>query len=159
MSTPLLFLFYLARRSIQFSELDGVHEFNGRLAGVYNRGHTGGNVGALDVDYLTGSLGFSLGLIVGAHAVLEGLSAGGHADVLDADVKALGEDLSTNALVADNTDGVLGHVEDLSSLTVVVLVGHTSLDSSISNDIDVVSLAVGDEELAKGRNTVLAETS
>ena len=78
--------------------------------------------------------------------------------MLDTHVDALGDDAVSNALVHNDTDGVSGHVEDLAGLTVVELVGHTSLDGTISDDIYVISLAVGDEVLAEGRDTVLSES-
>lgn len=78
--------------------------------------------------------------------------------MLYAHVKALRDDSDADALVADNTDGVLGHVEDLTGLTVVELVGHASLDGTVSNNVDVVTLLVGDEVLAQGRDTVFPES-
>merc|ERR1712156_1022749 len=119
----------LLDRSIELSELDGVHKFNLRLAGVNNSGLAGLGVNALDVDELAGSLGLSLGSIVG-----------------------------TDALVADDADGVLRHVEDLARLSVVELVGHTALDGTVSNDVNVVTLLVRDQVLAEGSDTVLSES-
>ena len=145
--------------SIQLSELDWVHEFNGRLAGVNDGGLARGNVLSLDVHSLAGGLGVSLGCVIGAHAGLEGLTAGGHADVLNTNVDALGNDTATDLLVANDTDGVLGHVEDLAGLSVVELVGHTSLDGTIGEDVNEVTLLVGDEVLAEGRHAVLSESS
>ena len=115
------------------------------------------NVRALDIDSLSSRLSVSLCLIVGTHASLESLSAGGHADVLDANVNALGQDSVFNAFIDDDTEGVLSDVEDSTGLTVVELGGHTSMDCTISENINVVSLAVGDEVFAEGRNTVLSE--
>ena len=144
--------------SIQLSKLDGVHEFNGRLAGINHLGYAGLDVSTLDIDPLSSSFGVSLCLIVGTHASLKSFSAGGHADVLDADVYALGHYAVAYAFVADDTEGVLGYVEDSAGLTVVELSGHTSMDSTISKDIDVVSLSVGNEVFAERRNTVLSES-
>ncbi len=143
--------------SIQLSELDGVHEFNARLADINDAGFAGLHGLSLDVNSLSGGLGISLGLIVSADASLESLTAGRHADVLNADVDALGDNADTNALVHDDTDGVLGHVEDSAGLAVVELVGHTSLDGTIGNNINVVTLLVVHEVLAQWRNTVLSE--
>ena len=144
--------------SIQLSELDGVHEFNVRLGAVNVGSNTGLGVNALDVNSLSSGLGVSFLLIVLADTVLEGLTAGGHTDVLDTDVNALGDDAVSNALVHNDTDGMGGHVEDSASLSVVELVGHTSLDGTISDDIDVVTNAVRDKVLAEGRDTVLSES-
>ena len=77
--------------------------------------------------------------------------------MLDTDVNALGQDAVANTFIADDTEGVLSHVEDPAGLAVVELGGHTSVDCTISKNIYVVSLAVGDEVFAEGRNTVLSE--
>lgn len=145
--------------SVKLSELDGVHEFNGRLAGVDNGGVAGLGIDTLDVDALVGGLSFSLGLVVSADAILEGLTAAGKTDVLNTDVNALGDNARSNALVHDDTNGVLGDVPDSTGLTMVELVGHTSLDGTISDDIDVVTLLVDGEVLVEGRDTVLSECS
>ena len=44
----------------------------------------------------------------------------------------LGEDLSLDALVNNDTDGVLGHVEHSSSLAMVTLVDQTLLEGSVT---------------------------
>jgi hypothetical protein len=144
--------------SIQLSELDGVHEFNARVSRDDNGLCTGLNIDALDVNSLSGGLSLSFLLIVFTDTHSESLTATRHTDVLDAHVNTLGDDAVSNALVHDNTDGVLGHVEDSASLSVVEFVGHTSLDGTISNDIDVISIAVRDKVLAEGRNAVLSES-
>ena len=77
--------------------------------------------------------------------------------MLNTDVDALGDDADTNALVANDSNGVLGDVEDSAGLTVVELVGHTSLDGTVGDDVNVVTLLVVHEVLAKWRNTVLSE--
>ena len=78
--------------------------------------------------------------------------------MLNTDMEALRDDAVADALVADNTNGVLGHVEDLTSLAVVELVGHASLDGTVSNDVNEITLLVGDEVLAQGRNAVFPES-
>ena len=77
--------------------------------------------------------------------------------MLDADVDTLGQDSVFNAFIDDDTESVLSDVEDSAGLTMVELGGHTSMDCTISENINVVSLAVGDEVFAEGRNTVLSE--
>ncbi len=62
--------------SIQLSELDGVHEFNARLADINDTGLAGLHGLTFDVDSLSGGFGVSLGLIVSADARLESLTAG-----------------------------------------------------------------------------------
>ena len=143
--------------SIQLSELDWVHEFNARVTSDHDGLLARLHIDALDVHSGSCSLGISLFLIVGTDTVLKGLAAGGHADVFDANMNALGDDAVSNALVHNDTDGVSGHVEDLAGLSVIEFVGHTSLDGTISDDIDEVSFAVGNKVLAEWRNTVLSE--
>merc|ERR1712038_1702640 len=144
--------------SIQLSELDWVHEFNARVCSDHNRLLARLRIDTLDVNSCSSGLGVSLLLIVGTDTFLKGLAAIGHADVLDTNVNALRDDAVSNALVHNNTDGVRCHVEDLAGLSVVELVRHASLDGTISDDIDVVSFAVGDEVLAEGRHTMLSES-
>ena len=146
-------------RSVQLSELDRIHEFNGRLGGVDDLGLTRGHILPLDVHSLSGGLRVSLGLIIGAHAGLERLAARRHSHVLDAYVDALRNDATANLFVADDTNSVLGHIEDFASLAMVELVGHATLDGSVGQDVDVVTLAVGDEVLAQRGNSVLSERS
>ena len=50
------------------------------------------------------------------------------------------EDHDIYLLVDDDTDGSLGNVENTSSGTVVDLVWHTLLESTITLDIDDISL-------------------
>jgi len=63
-------------------------------------------------------------------------------------MNTLGDNAVSNALVDDDTDGVRGDIVDSASLSVVELVGHTSLDGTIGNDVNVITLLVGDEVLA-----------
>lgn len=69
---------------------------------------------------------------VGLHAGDEVLSALGVLDVLNADVDPLGQDVSANALVHDDSQGVLCHVEHTASLSVVGLEGHALLYGTIT---------------------------
>jgi len=152
---------YLAGKacSIEFSELNGVHEFNLRLADIDDSGSARLNVLALDIHTGSLCLGVSLGLIVGANASFEGLAAGGHTGVLDADVDALGEDAATDALVHNDTEGVCRHVEDSARLAVVELVRHASVDGAVRDNIHVVTLPVRNQVLAQGDCAVVSETS
>ena len=143
--------------SEKLSELDGVHEFNLRLAGVHNALGARLHVDALHINTVAGGLGVSLGLVVGAHAGLEGFAAGGHAGVLHTDVDALRDDAASDALVDDDADSVLGHVPHLAGLAVVELVGHTSVDGAVSDHVNIVAHLVRNEVLAQGRGSVLSE--
>lgn len=71
-------------------------------------------------------------LIVSFDAGQEFVAALRRLDVFNADVDALGEDLSSNALVHDNSDRVFRDVIDSSSLSVVSLEWHSFMDRSIS---------------------------
>jgi hypothetical protein len=104
---------------------------------------------SLEVESDTSSLGFLLLLSVGLDTVQEFLTALGVSDVFNTDINTLFNVAVTNDLVNNNTDRGLGNVVDDTSTTVVELVRHTLLDSSISLDVnnvtDLVSLQVGGE--------------
>ena len=108
-------------------------------------------------DLLALLLGFTLEGVVLADALGESFSAQRLAEVLNTDVEPLGDNAGVNTLVDDNTDGVAVHIEDAAGLSVVELVGHTSLDFTISDDVDNVALLVDGHHLGEGRLTVLLE--
>ena len=56
----------------------------------------------------------------------------GVVQMFDSDGDPLGKDSALDALVHDDTDGVLGHIEDAASLAVVRLVGHTLLEGAVT---------------------------
>lgn len=60
-------------------------------------------------------------------------------DMLDSKVDSLGDDVSSNSLVYDDTDGVLGDVVNSTSFTVVDFVWHTLLDGTITFDVNDVA--------------------
>ena len=101
---------------------------------------------ALNVDLGTFSLSFLLLGFVGVDSLDEGLSGLGLTDVLNSDVDAFGDNAGVDALVDDNTNGVGGDIKDSTSLSVVELVGHTTVGRSVSNDVDVISLLVDSED-------------
>jgi hypothetical protein len=59
--------------------------------------------------------------------------------MLDADVDALLQDLSTDLLVDFNTDGSRSDVPDSSSSAMILLVRHSLVDGSNSNDVDILA--------------------
>jgi len=109
----------------------------------------------LAVDLKTLGLGFLLGLIVGVDALNEGLAGAGLTDVLNAEMKSLGDNAGVDALVDNDTDGVPGNIEDLAGLAVVELVGHTTLATAVGDNVNVISLLVDGEEVLQTNGTVL----
>lgn len=59
--------------------------------------------------------------------------------MLDTDVDALGDDSLAHLLVDDHSDGSGIDVENASSAAMVVLVGHTFVDSPVNDDIHDIS--------------------
>ena len=108
-----------------------------------------------DLDAL--GLGLSLLGVVDADAVDEGLSALTLANVFDADMDALGNDAGVDALVNDDSDGVLGHIEDASCFAVVELVRKTGLHATITDNINVISLFVVGKQPGKWSSSVASE--
>lgn len=102
---------------------------------------------------LLGGLGGDEGLLL----LNELLAAGRGADVLGADADALAEDAVAVRLVDDDTDTTGGDVPDDTGAAVVVLVGHTSADGSISDDVDVLADLVGGQDGGDGGDTVATE--
>jgi len=93
----------------------------------------------LQVDVGAISLGLSLLRGVLLDTVDELGTAAGVVDVLDADVHTLLHIAVVDTLVDDDTDSGLGNVVDDTGLTVVDLVGHTLLDSTVYFDVDDVT--------------------
>ena len=77
--------------------------------------------------------------------------------MLDADMDAFRDDSRVDALVHDDTNGLAGHVEHSSGLAVVEFVRHTTMNSAISDDINVVSFLVIDEVFAETGHSMLSE--
>ncbi len=132
--------------SEKLSELDGVHVGDASLGSVNDMGFTRLLGNALGVYLNTPNLSFSLEFVVSADTFDESLTGGRLADVFNADVNAFGNDASINSLVDDNTEGVLGHVENLTSLSVVELVGHSALVATVADNVnDVVLFEYGEQ--------------
>ena len=77
--------------------------------------------------------------------------------MLDADMDAFRDDSRVDALVHDDTNGLACHVEHSSGLAVVEFVRHTTMNSAISDDINVVSFLVIDEVFAESGHSMLSE--
>lgn len=78
-------------------------------------------------------------LFVLVDSVDESKSGFGVLDVLNSEVDSLGQDVSSDSLVDNDTDGVLGDVVDSTGFTVVDLMWHTLLDGTVTFDIDDVA--------------------
>ena len=144
--------------SIQLSELNRIDVLNvGGVSDLDNVGFTGHAGQALGVNLLTTGLGLSLEEIVGADTVAESLTGFRLADVLNTHVDALGDDAVSDLLVDDNTNGVLGNIEDFAGLAVVELVGDTLLNATVSDDINVLTLVVREQESTERGGTVSPE--
>ena len=63
-------------------------------------------------------------------------SRGGLLEVVNSNVNSLGDDSVSDLLIDDNTNGAGVDVEDATSFTMVVLVGHTLVDGTINHNID-----------------------
>ena len=118
---------------------------------------TGLERNALGDNLLADLLGLSLDQVILLNAFSESLSGLGLADVLNTHVDVLGDDACVNSLVDDNSNTVAGNIEDLSSLSVIELEGKTSLNGTVSNNVDNIVLFEVSEHLGQGRLTVLSE--
>jgi len=114
-------------------------------------------IDSLDIDVGASGLGVLDGSVVSNNTVEETLTRFGVLDVFNADIDTFWDDTSTNLLVDDDTDGSLGNVENTSSGTVVDLVWHTLLESTITLDIDDISLSVTGEVSLQTNCSLLTE--
>ncbi len=108
--------------------LEGVHELDGGLGDIDDVSLSGLSGDSLGEDLDTLGLGLALLGVVLTDSALEGLAALASADVLNSDVDSLGDDSASVLLVDDDSDGVLGHIENAAGLTVVELVRHALVD-------------------------------
>ena len=147
--------FWLRKRSEKLSELLGVHVRDLSLGSIDNVLGSGLLGNTLGVDFDAFGLSFLLGLVVGVDAVDESLAGSGLTDVLNTEMETLGDNAAIDALVDNDTNGVPGNIEDLAGLTLVELVGHTTLATAVSNHINVISLLEDGEEVLQTNGTVL----
>ena len=78
--------------------------------------------------------------------------------MLDSNVDSLGDDSVSDLLVDDDSDRSRIDIEDSSSSSVVVSVGHSLVDGSVDGDIDDVSDSVGGEGLGDVDGSDLSES-
>ena len=127
--------------------LEGVHELDRCLRDVDYMLQFRLKGDSLGEHLNTLELGLSLLGIILAHSSLEGLTAFTSADMLDSDVNSLGDDSASVLLVDDDSDGVLGHVENAASLSMVELVRHALVDATVSNDVNDIVFPVSLHDL------------
>jgi hypothetical protein len=97
-------------------------------------------------------------LIVITDAVEELDSGSRQLQVLNANVNPLGDNSLSDLLVDDDSDGSGVDVEDGTSSTVVVLVGHALVDGAIYDDVDDVSELEAGEGIGDVNGSVLLES-
>ncbi len=127
--------------------LEGVHELDGSLGGFNGMSLSGESIDSLSLDLDSLFLGLSLLGVIFSDSSLEGFSALRSADVLNSDVNSLGDNLASDLLVDDYSEGVLVDIKDSASLSVVEFVGHTLVDGTVGNNINVVALSEGSHDL------------
>lgn len=138
--------------------LEGVHELDGGLGDIDDVSLSGLGGDSLGENLDTLGLGLALLGVVLTDSALEGLAALASADVLNSDVDSLGDDSASVLLVDDDSDGVLGHIENAAGLTVVELVGHALVDASIGNHVNKVALLVSLHDLREVDGAMLSES-
>ena len=77
--------------------------------------------------------------------------------MLNSEMDAFWDDSRIDAFVTDDTDGLACHVEHSSGFAVVEFVRHTTMNSAISDDVNVVSFLVIDEVFAETWHSMLSE--
>ena len=77
--------------------------------------------------------------------------------MFDSHVNTLWDNPCVNALVYNDSDCLTCDVENSSSLSVIEFVGHTSMNCTVCDNVDVVSLLVVDEVSAESWHTMLSE--
>ena len=130
-------------------------ELNITLDGVSFSGTDGLSLGG---DSLASLVSFSLLLIIVSASLEETFSRSRKSNVVVSDVDSLGDNSVSELLVNNNTDGSRVDVENSTGLTVVKVVGHTLVDGTVNNDINVVTDSVGGQDLRDTDGTVLSET-
>ena len=101
----------------------------------------------------------ALDSVVLLHTVQVLESALGGEDVVHLDVDSLLDDAVSDLLVHLHTHSSLGHIEHHTSASMVTLEGHTLVDGTIGDDIDVVTILVASHVGGERNHSVLAEIS
>jgi len=110
---------------------------------------------SLQVDLDSSLGGFFLCLFVVNLTLEDFFLTLGMTNMLDSDMNALFDDTSIDLLVDTDTYGCFRDIEDDSGATVVSLVGHTSVDGWIRENIDVITNLDIHQVLRKMNGSVL----
>jgi len=102
-------------------------------------------------------LALASGGVVALHAVQEILTAAGVTHMLSADANFLLFDAVAHGLGDDDAQRSVGHVENASSASVVVFVGHPRVHGSVGFDVDDISDLVDLQQGRDGRHSIFAE--
>jgi len=102
-------------------------------------------------------LALASGGVITLHAVQEILTTAGVTHVLSADANLLLFDAVAHRLGDDDAQGSVGNVENASSTTVVVLVGHAGVNGSIGFNVDDIADFVHLQKGRDGGHSILAE--
>ena len=97
--------------------------------------------------------------VVLLHTVQVLQSALGGEDVVHLDVDSLLDDAVSDLLVHLHTHSSLGHIEHHTSASMVTLEGHTLVDGTVGDNIDVVTILVASHVGGERNHSVLAEVS
>jgi len=111
----------------------------------------------LQVHLFTSLASSLLGSLVGLDTLNNFLLTLGLTDVFNSDMDTLLKNTPVDKLVHTNTNGGLGHIENNTSTSVVVLVRHTLVDGRVGEDVNVVSNLHRDEVLGEVGQTTLAK--
>lgn len=111
----------------------------------------------LQVHLDSSLLSLHLGLFIGNLASKNLLLALGLANVFNTDMNTLLKDTSIDRLVDTNSNGRFGHIEDDSSASVIVFVGHTLVNGGVGENVNVISYLDRHLVLREGRKSMLTE--
>ena len=78
--------------------------------------------------------------------------------MLHSDVNSFGDDSVSDLLVDDDSDGSGVDVEDSSSSSVIVFIGHAFMDGSINDNIDNITNFIGGECFGDMNRSMLLES-
>ena len=113
---------------------------------------------SLGRNFLSILIGCGFFGIVGLDTGQELFPAGGKSQMLNSDVNTLRNDSLPDLLVDCDSNGSRVHIEDCTSPSVVVLVGHALMDGTIDNDVNNIANLVDSKGLGDVNGPVLLES-